>query len=149
MNATAPIPSPAATAMPMRHDGVAPTIGGSDFTSALAAAGRADSDEQLRTAAEQLVSHALLTPMMKMMRDDPFKTELFHGGQAEDMFAAQLDQQLAEDMASQMSLDVVEAVYNRFAGQAEPPPSAPPAALPEVGPRIEPVAPGLEVDRHG
>ena len=111
------IPSPAATATPMREHGVVPPIGGGEnFEQTLAGAQQGSDTQQLRTAAEQLVSHALLMPMMKMMRNDPFQTDLFHGGMAEDMFAAQLDQHMADAMAGRVGSPIVDAVYSHFTG---------------------------------
>lgn len=77
------------------------------------------SRDEVREAAEGLVSVAFVLPMMKMMREEPFKTDLFHGGQGEEMFAARLDEQLADRMTRGMNLPVVEAVYERFAGRMD------------------------------
>ncbi|MEX2673300.1 MAG: rod-binding protein [Phycisphaeraceae bacterium] len=131
---TAAIPNPAATAMSVHEAGQRPSVGGADFESALTAAGETGSRGEVRKAAQQLVSQAFLMPMMKMMRDDPFKSDLFHGGQGEDIFAAQLDEKLADSMASQMNLPVVEAVYQKFAAQLSP----------NISPNL-----GTEVDHNG
>lgn len=137
MNTASAIPTPAAAAGAMRDDnGIAAPIGGgeSGFDTALASARNAGSEDELRTSAEELVSHGFIQPLMKMMREDPFKTDLFHGGSGEDMFAQQLDQQLAGDMVSGMKLPIVDAVYDRFAGYTQKGPTA---------------AAGGKVDHHG
>lgn len=97
----------------------------------------AGGEGELREAAEQLVGLAFVTPMMKMMRDEPFKTDLFHGGIGEEMFAAQLDEHLAERMSRGMGLPVVDAVYERFAGRIGD------------GRPAHAGGAGQEVDRHG
>lgn len=77
-----------------------------------AAAGRtAQSDSQkVRQASQQLVSSTLILPLLAQIRKDPFRSELFHGGQAEEMFHSQLDQKLADRITSRANLPIVEAV---------------------------------------
>jgi len=73
------------------------------------------SEEQtVRRAIEQLVAHALVLPLLKQVRDDPFKTPLMHGGMGEDMFGAQLDQIIADRLTGRANLPIVEAAYQRF-----------------------------------
>lgn len=136
------IPNPAQTAATLQAgggDGSA-RAGGGDFDALLkgvGGGGMAGGEDELREAAEQLVGIAFITPMMKMMRDEPFKTEMFHGGMGEDMFAAQLDQHLAEGMTTRMRLPMVDAVYERFGGRAS------------GGAATQGTHMGEEVDRHG
>lgn len=98
--------------------------GGADFAAQLADAGtsgreRAQVRAQVRQASEQLVASTLLLPLLQQMREDPFRTDLFHGGSTEDIFAAQLDTELADRMAQGMNLPIVEAVYQRIMRQVE------------------------------
>jgi Rod binding domain-containing protein len=67
-----------------------------------------------RQAARQLIGQALLAPLVKAMRQDPFKSKLFHGGQAEDAFTDQLDQQFVERMSERMNGPLVDSVYRQI-----------------------------------
>lgn len=110
------------------HDARLPR-GDDDFAAQLAgrtrtrqAAGGAVPDKvraQVRQASEQLVASTLLLPLLQQMREDPFKSDMFHGGSTEDIFAAQLDTELADRMAQGMNLPIVEAVYQRIMRQVE------------------------------
>lgn len=99
----------------------APIAGGNDgdFDSLMAGVdGGVKDHDEVREAAEGLVGIAFVLPMLKMMRDQTFKTDLFHGGQGEKMFAARLDEKLADRMTRRMGMDLVDSVYDRFAGMA-------------------------------
>lgn len=61
-------------------------------------------------AAQQLVSIALVQPVLAQMRRDPFRTEMFHGGFAEDAFGARLDSILAERITQRSNLPLVDAI---------------------------------------
>jgi len=74
---------------------------------------RSDTD-RVREAAEQLVGIALIKPLLEQARENPFKTELFHGGPGEEAFGAQLDQHLADRMAKRAGGSIVDAVMNRW-----------------------------------
>ncbi len=74
--------------------------------------------ETLRTAAEQLVATTFVQPMLAKMREDPFKSDLFHGGQAEEVFGQQLDTLLAERVTSRADFSIVDAVYRSIADRA-------------------------------
>lgn len=67
-------------------------------------------DETATTAARQLVSSTLILPLMKQMRQDPFKVSMFHGGQAEDAFNSQLDTILADRLTARSNLPIVASV---------------------------------------
>ncbi|WP_432799091.1 rod-binding protein [Poriferisphaera sp. WC338] len=75
---------------------------------------QAELEQKVRQAAEQLVASAFVTPMLKQMRSDPFKTELFHGGRGEDIFMQQWDTQVADHMVKRQGFDMVDAVYNQI-----------------------------------
>lgn len=70
---------------------------------------------KLKEVTSQFLSAALYLPLMKQMREDPFKTEMFHGGMGEDMFNQQMDQQMADRLASSSSGQLGESIYKRFA----------------------------------
>lgn len=71
---------------------------------------QAPSPQRLRQAAQQLVATTLIQPMLAQARQDPFKSELFHGGQGEEMFAAQLDTLLADRIAQRTDFPIVKAI---------------------------------------
>lgn len=86
------------------------------FASMLDDAKAKQQPDRTREAAQELVSIALLLPLLKQARQDPFRSELFHGGQGEETFGAQLDEQLADRMSRSMSLPLTDAVYRQFGG---------------------------------
>ena len=71
-------------------------------------------EEQVREAAQALVASTLIKPLLAQARKDPFRTDLFHGGFAEDTFGAQLDSIVAEQITSATNLSIVEAIYDRI-----------------------------------
>ncbi len=103
---------------------------GSDFqarlkaeTSRIADAAETDGlsperSKSLRTAAEQLVATTFIQPMLAKMREDPFKTDLFHGGQAEEVFGQQMDTIYAERIVAKADFAIVDAVYKSIADSA-------------------------------
>lgn len=64
--------------------------------------------EELRTAFGSFVGETFYGQMLKSMRSTVGKPAYFHGGQAEETFRSQLDQQLAQELAEQTG--------DRFAG---------------------------------
>ena len=71
-----------------------------------------DGDAQ-REAAEQLVGIALFLPLLKQARENPFKTDLFHGGPGEERFASQFDQQIADRLAQRWAGPIVESMLSK------------------------------------
>jgi Rod binding domain-containing protein len=74
------------------------------MTARLAGDGKSD---ELRERFTQFVGEAFFGQMIKAMRSTVGKPAYFHGGQAEEVFQGQLDQQLAEHLT--------EASADRFA----------------------------------
>lgn len=68
--------------------------------------------DQARTAAEQFVATAFVVPMLAQMRNDPFRSDLFHGGFAEDAFQGQLDTILADRMTQRADLPLVDSILD-------------------------------------
>ncbi|MHC4994234.1 MAG: rod-binding protein [Planctomycetota bacterium] len=104
--------------------------GGAGFAGALSkqiagpdgASQKADGDadntkERFRAAARELVGMTFVLPILKMARQDPFKTELFHGGQGEEMFGARFDELMANQIASRLDTGLGDAIYRKFTGQ--------------------------------
>jgi Rod binding domain-containing protein len=71
--------------------------------------------KQLRQATEQMVASAFILPMLQQIRQDPFKSDLFHGGQGEEMFGQLLDTQLADRIVKRTNFPLVESLYNEMA----------------------------------
>ena len=67
---------------------------------------------EARKAARALVSQTFYGPMLKQMRDSPFKDDLFSGGRGGQAFTALLDQQLAVRMGRDND-PLVEAIARR------------------------------------
>ncbi len=93
-----------------------------DFAAALARQAEAgqDRDKQLREASQQIVANAFILPLLQQIRDDPFKSELFHGGFAEDAFGQQLDTILADRIAQRSGgpgASIADAVYRSLSRQ--------------------------------
>ncbi len=74
--------------------------------------------KKMRKAADELVAFSFILPMLKQIRNDPFRSELFHGGQGEEIWGSQLDQTLANRLSERLSLSIGKAVYEQFAQQA-------------------------------
>jgi len=72
----------------------------------------------LRKTAEQLVATTFIMPMLAKMREDPFKSDLFHGGQTEKIFGQRLDTIFSERIVSKADFSIVDAVYRSVAQRA-------------------------------
>lgn len=77
----------------------------------------ADQKSRFRDAARELVGITFVLPILKMVRQDPFKGDLFHGGQGEEMFGARMDEMLADRIASRMDTGLGDAIYRKFTGE--------------------------------
>lgn len=83
-----------------------------------------------RQMSRKLVASAFLTPMLEKIRHEPFKSELFHGGFAEDAFGQQLDTLVADSVIEQLDqvdqgqpFELVQQVYEQIiksAGLTDP-----------------------------
>src|SRR5689334_17563471 len=71
-------------------------------------------------AAQQLVATTLVQPLLEQMGKDPFKTKLFHGGQAEDMFNQQLNTILSDRITGGANFPTVDVVYKQLMQRATP-----------------------------
>ncbi len=68
----------------------------------------------LRQAADELVGVTFFGTMLKMARNSRLKGSFGHGGRGEDIFGAQLDQELARRAGQGMKNGLSEAIYNRL-----------------------------------
>lgn len=114
---TLDIPSPIAADPQMLGASMAPA--GAGFAAALERAAESGElpdggDDPVRDQLKQLVAETFIAPMLKMARDDPFKSDLFHGGSGEDLFGQQLDQEMTKRLGESMRLPFVDAAYEQF-----------------------------------
>jgi len=94
--------------------------------------------KQVRESAEQLVSSTFIMPLFKQLRSDPMASEMFHGGQGEEIFQQQMDQILSDRIAGSANFDLIDSVERFFTYQ-----ESQPADLAEA------VQPDGEEARHG
>ena len=71
-------------------------------------------EEDARDAARGLVSSAFLLPMLAQVRASAMENDLFHGGQAEDIWRQQLDTLIADEIVKKADFPMVEAIYRDF-----------------------------------
>ena len=76
-------------------------------------------EQKVRLAAEQLVASTMLKPILSQIRQDPFKSDLFHGGRTEEIFGEQLDNIIADRMVSKQGFGLVDSVYKNFMNNIE------------------------------
>ena len=69
------------------------------------------SEEVVQEAIEQLVATTLIQPIFASMRDDPFRSDLFHGGLAEDMFGSQMDMMMSDQITKAAKFGFVEVLH--------------------------------------
>ena len=97
----------AANALPNPATGALP---GADFARLLDDERLEQREAEAREAAQDMVAVTLLMPLLKQVRNDPFRSDLFHGGQGEEAFGAQLDQQIAQSMSRSMKFPLTDAI---------------------------------------
>lgn len=74
-------------------------------------------EQELRSAAEQLVATTFIMPLFSQLRNDPMASEMFHGGRGEKVFQQQLDQILSDRISTGAGFDLVDTVTDYFAGR--------------------------------
>ena len=68
-------------------------------------------------AFQDFVAGTFYKLMLKEMRKSQGKPAYFHGGQAEDVFQSQMDQQVAEDLAHSQGAVFAEPLFQVFSSQ--------------------------------
>jgi Rod binding domain-containing protein len=63
---------------------------------------------------EKWVAQSFYGTMLKQMRKDPFKSEMFDGGRGGEMFEELLDQQLADRMSRGAAPKLVDAIVQKI-----------------------------------
>lgn len=87
--------------------------GGKDFA-AMIESSRAPANDEAREAADQLVATAFILPLLEQARNDPFKSEMFHGGRGEQIFGQQLDVIFADAITKSANFGISDALVRRF-----------------------------------
>ena len=70
----------------------------------------AKAEGKLRQMSAKLVSSALLLPMLNQMQDDPFRSDLFHGGMTEDLFQSMLNTRLSDAIAEKSDFALTDRI---------------------------------------
>lgn len=70
---------------------------------------------ELRAAFQKFVAGTFYKQMFKAMRKTQGKTPYFHGGQAEEIFRSQMDQELSEHLAAQRGNTFSDRMFQSFA----------------------------------
>jgi Rod binding domain-containing protein len=74
--------------------------------------------EQLTDQTQTWVAQSFFGTLLKQMRNSPFKSELFSGGQGGEAFASLHDQQLAEHMARGAGNKLVHSIVRHIEANA-------------------------------
>jgi Rod binding domain-containing protein len=74
--------------------------------------------DQLVKKTQTWVSQTFFGTLLKQMRNSPFKSELFSGGQGGEKFAALQDQHMAEHMARGAGRKLVDGIVRRIEANA-------------------------------
>lgn len=72
------------------------------------------SDKEARATFDQFVGEAFYGQLLSAMRKTQDKPAYFHGGRAEEMFQAQLDQTISQDLAKTNAGNLTEGMYQLF-----------------------------------
>ena len=72
---------------------------------------------KLRETVGQVVGAMSFGAMLKQMRNSPLKGEIGHGGRGEEVFSAQLHQELAERAGTRQDGGLADAVFHRLEKQ--------------------------------
>jgi len=104
-------------------------------------------NDKIHETARKLVAQTFYGPMLKQMRESPFKSEIFSGGRGGQAFSSMLDQHLADHMSRAAGSKLVNAIARKLqakAGYAKQ--AAPSSRVTPAGPnnmRMPHVATGL------
>jgi len=72
-----------------------------------------ESARELKKAYTDFVGKTFFGQMMKAMRSTVDKPAYFHGGQAEEVFSSQLDQQMADTMSNATASQIADPIFAR------------------------------------
>lgn len=92
--------------------------------------------KELRRAAEEFES-LFINQMLKSMRDTVVKSDLFHGGNAEEIYSSMLDTELSKSMAKAGGIGLADMLLRQLSNDSEPAPVK--TALPQPAQMEAPV----------
>lgn len=75
--------------------------------------------EELKTRFNDFVAGTFFKAMLEAMRNTVHESKLIHGGRAEEIFRAQLDQTFAERMAEQSGASFSDKLFEQFIRQQQ------------------------------
>lgn len=114
-----------------------------------------DSQKELRRAAQDFES-LFINQMLKSMRDTVVKSDLFHGGNAEEIYSSMLDTELSKSMASAGGIGLADMLLKQLSNGGGPAPAEPvipqpamtaPEAKAEPAPVAAPTAAPVEEEQ--
>jgi hypothetical protein len=70
--------------------------------------------EKIQETARKLVAQTFYAPMLKQMRESPFKSPIFSGGRGGQAFSSMLDQRLAEHMSRSADSKLVRSITRKL-----------------------------------
>lgn len=73
--------------------------------------------DALHVAVNEIVGRTFFGSMLKMARNSAFKSDIGHGGRGEEIFRAQLDDELVQRISRSSNVDFLDAMYDRLAGR--------------------------------
>lgn len=74
----------------------------------------AKAHKNMNAIGDLMVSQTLILPMLEQLRDDPLRSELFHGGFAEDAFAQHMDMKMADRIAESGRLPIGKIIADQY-----------------------------------
>ncbi len=74
-------------------------------------------EKQTKKVIGELVASTFIKPMLAEMRNSPFKNEMFHGGQGEEIFGAQMDTIVSDRVTNSENNKIVNNIYKRVEQQ--------------------------------
>jgi len=102
---------------------------------------------EARKVAGDLVSNALIMPLLKQIRRDPFgQNTIFSPGTGEKAFGPEFDMQLADRIAHSPKMTVTDALAQRLATRGQPKSQG---SAKQTGDRSDKVTKANGVDVHG
>lgn len=111
--ASQPALRPAAAPLgPQRHasHGSHASGGTASFQGVLHGAIHEQSNDKVSAAARTVLAQTFFGPVLKQMRDSPFRSKLFDGGRGGEAFGSMLDQHLSEQMARSVGQKLVKSM---------------------------------------
>ncbi len=98
-------------------------IGGRFFTPHAKSSGTTDADKQhdaLVKQTQKWVGQTFYGEMLKQMRNSPFKSKMFEGGQGGEAFQQMFDSKLAEKMSTGSGKKLVDSIVDRIEHPTKP-----------------------------